>query len=99
MVALEPVVQILGLSMLELRRDRAVPLQLGDRLAIGRVLVGVDDPRDPFPTALQGCAEEALGRLCVAPVGEVEIEGRTVLVDRTVGLRGVSSGHAIDRAG
>ena len=84
MVALEPVVEVLGLSMLELRWDRAVPLQLGDRLAIGRVLVGVDHPGNPVPTALQGCTEEALGRLCVAPVGEIEIEGRTVLVDRTV---------------
>ena len=42
MVALEPVVQILGLSMLELRRDRAVPLQIGDRLTIGWVPIGVD---------------------------------------------------------
>ena len=41
MVALKSVVQVLDLPMLELFRDSAFLLQRSDRLAIGRVLVGV----------------------------------------------------------
>ena len=46
-----------------LRRDRAVLLQLGERLAIGRILVGVDGPRDPVP----GCASRQQPRSAWPP--------------------------------
>ena len=84
MITFEAVVTVLSLAMLELGRDRALLLQLGDRLAVGRVLVRVDHPRDPVPAALQGGRKEALGGLGVAPVGEEAVERRATFVDRAV---------------
>src|SRR5512144_2278871 len=53
LVALQPVVEILHLSVLGAFRQQAFLLQLSDRLAVGRVLVGVDDLRRPVAAAPQ----------------------------------------------
>ena len=50
-ITFEAVVEILHLSVLGVFRQPAFLLQLGDRLAVGRVLVGVDDPRRPLAAA------------------------------------------------
>ena len=59
------------LPVLEIGRNHAILLQLRDRLAIGRVLVGVDHPRDPVRRALQRGAEKTLGRVRVSRLRKV----------------------------
>jgi hypothetical protein len=65
-------------------RQQAFLLQLGDRLAVGGVLVGVDDLGLPVAVAPQRLGQEPLGRLRVASVGEVKVQRVAVLVDRSV---------------
>ena len=71
MVALEAVVEILHLPVSGLFRQQPLLLQLGDRLAIGWVLVSVDDPGLPVAAAPQRLGQEPLCCLRVASVGEV----------------------------
>jgi hypothetical protein len=85
-VALQPIVEILHLPVLGLIRQEAFLLQLGDRLAIGGVLVGIDDVRLPVAAAAQCLGEKPLRRLGVASVGEIEVERRATFVDRPVQL-------------
>jgi hypothetical protein len=65
-------------------RQQAFLLQLSDRLAVGRVLVGIDDLGLPVAAAPQCLGQKPLCRLGVAPVGEVEVERRAIFVDRAV---------------
>jgi hypothetical protein len=52
-VALEAVIEILHLLVPGFFRQQPLLLQLGNRLTIGRVLVGVDDVRRPVARAPQ----------------------------------------------
>ena len=85
MVGLDDVVQVLDLSMQRLLRAPALLLQLGQGSAIGRRLVGVDDPELLLVLqAVQCLAEEALGRCRVARRREVEVDRVPVLIDGPV---------------
>ena len=83
-VTLQPVVEVLHLSVPGLFRQQAFFLQLRDRLAVGGVLVGVDDPGLPVAAATQRLGQESLRRLGVAPVGKEEVQRVAALVDRPV---------------
>lgn len=84
MVTLQPVVEVLHLPVPGVFRQQAFLLQLSDRLAVGRVLVGIDDLGLPVAAATQRLGQKPLRRLGVAPVGEVKVERRATFVDRAV---------------
>src|SRR3954464_10785512 len=71
--------------MLRVFRTLALLLQLGERRAVGRGLVGVDDARLlPILQAVQRLAEKALGRLGIARRREIEVDRVPELVDGAV---------------
>ena len=80
-VSLDAVVEVFRLTVLDGPAIRIIPLQLPQRFAIGRVLVGVDDVRRPVLACPQGFRQEMPGCLGVAAVGQQEIDRPALLVD------------------
>jgi hypothetical protein len=79
--SLHDLVEVFRLAVFDGRGIRIIPLQLPQRLAIGRVLVGVDDVRRPVPAKLKCFGQEALGGLGIAPMTEHEVDRAHMLVD------------------
>src|SRR5215213_779156 len=84
-IGLDDVVEIFHLPMLRVLRTLALLLQLGERRAVGRGLVGVDDARLlPILQAVQRLAEKALGRLGIARRREIKVDRVPELVDGAI---------------
>jgi hypothetical protein len=65
-VGLDAVVEVFRLTVLDGLDIRIIPLQLPQRFAIGRVLVGVDEMRRPVLARPQGLRQETLPGLRMA---------------------------------
>lgn len=60
---------------------RIIALQLPQRFAIGRVLVGIDYVRRPVQARSQRFRQKTQGCLGIAAVGQQKVDGPAVLVD------------------
>src|SRR4051794_26463789 len=83
-VALDPLLQVLGDVMHRRARQQAVFPGCRDGGRVGPRPIGTDPVGGEQRLVLQRLAEEALGGLQVALRGEQEVDGRAVLVDGAV---------------
>ena len=83
-VGLEPVVQVLDLSVSAGCRKPSLTPQRGDRLVVGGVLVGRDNRRPVMRGTAQRLAQEAFGGLGRALGRQVEVERLTPVADGTL---------------
>ena len=81
MIGLDAVVEVFHLTVFDDLGIRIIPLQLPQRFAIGRVLIGVDDVGRPILACPQRLRQKTPGCLGVAAMGQQEVDRPTLLVD------------------